>query len=328
MGFSKIRPKTADQPAQVKVETQKTLKSSICCTGVALHSGAKVSMTLNPAEADTGILFRRTDISGQGAVIPARWDHVVDTRLCTALGNEDGVTIGTVEHLMAAFAGCRIDNAEVEINGAEVPVMDGSSEPFVFLIECAGILDQQALRRGIRVLKSVTVEDGDALAALYPADGFSVDFEIDFDSSAIGRQEIALGLVNGTFKKELCRARTFGFLQDVERLWENGLARGGSFDNAVVVSGDKVLNVDGLRYDDEFVRHKALDAIGDLYNAGGPIIGRYYGHRAGHAVTNKLLRALFSDPEAWCFDTVSMDEAGVGVFPISEEAPVSVAAAG
>lgn len=327
MGFSKIKPKTANQSDEVKFETQKTLKSSICCTGVALHSGTKVTMTLNPAEPDTGIVFKRIDIGGQGAVIPARWDRVVDTRMCTTLGNEDGVTIGTVEHLMAAFAGCRIDNAEVEINGAEVPVMDGSSEPFVFLIECAGILDQRVPRRGIRILKPVTVEEGDAMAALYPADGFSVDFEIDFDSSAIGRQEIALGLVNGTFKKELCSARTFGFLQDVERLWENGLARGGSFDNAVVVSGDKVLNVDGLRYDDEFVRHKALDAIGDLYNAGGPIIGRYQGRRAGHALTNVLLRALFADPDAWCYDEVSLEGTKTQILPVVDE-PVSLAAAG
>lgn len=324
MGFSKIRSEPVDRSQEVKIETQKTLKSSICCTGVALHSGAKVSMVLNPADAGTGIRFRRTDIAGMGAVIPARWDHVVDTRLCTVLGNEDGVVVGTVEHLMAALAGSGIDNAEIEINGAEVPVMDGSAEPFVFLIECAGILDQGAPREGVRVLKTVSVEDGMSKASLYPASEFTVGFEIDFDNALVGRQEISVGLVNGTFKKELCRARTFGFLQDIEALWANGLGLGGSLENAVVVSGEKVLNADGLRYPDEFVRHKALDAIGDLFMAGAPIIGRYQGYRAGHALTNKLLRKLFADPEAWCFDMITSSDADAR--PVNTEFRIAASA--
>ena len=324
MGFSKIRSQTADWTDEVKIETQKTLKSSISCTGVALHSGTKVSMVLNPAEPGTGVRFRRTDIAGQGAVIPARWDHVVDTRLCTVVGNPDGVVVGTVEHLMAALAGCGIDNAEIEINGAEVPVMDGSSEPFVFLIECAGISDQGAPREGVRILKTVTIEDGMSKAALYPGGEFSVGFEIDFDNALVGRQEISVGLVNGTFKKELCRARTFGFLQDIEALWANGLGLGGSLENAVVVSGEKVLNADGLRYPDEFVRHKALDAIGDLYQAGAPIIGRYQGYRAGHALTNKLLHKLFADPDAWCYDLITTGESYAR--PVEQEIQVAASA--
>lgn len=326
MGFPQIKPRTVDQANKVKIETQKTLKSSICCAGIALHSGVKVSMVLNPAAVGTGIVFRRTDISGKGAIIPARWDHVVDTRMCTVLGNDEGVTVGTVEHLMAALAGCGISNAEIEINGPEIPVMDGSSEPFVFLIECAGVLDQEAPLQGVRILKPVTVDDGHSTATLYPGCGFSVGFKIDFNSPLVGRQAISLGLVNGTFKKELCRARTFGFLKDVEQLWASGLALGGSLENAVVVSGDKIMNVDGLRYGDEFVRHKALDAIGDLYMAGMPIIGRYEGDCAGHALTNRLLRELFADDSAWCYDLVTVDETDDTVVPFAEEGPVELAA--
>ena len=326
MGFPEIRRQPIDQLPEVKIDTQKTLKSSICCTGVGLHSGAKVWMVLKPAEINTGITFRRTDISGKGAVIRAHWKNVVDTRLCTVLGNEDGVTIGTVEHLMAALAGSRIDNAEIEINGPEIPVMDGSAEPFVFLIECAGILDQEAPRRGIRILKPVMVEENGASAALYPGQGTSVGFEIKFDSALVGQQAISLGLVNGTFKKELSRARTFGFLHEVEQLWANGFALGGSLDNAVVVSGDKILNEDGLRYDDEFVRHKALDALGDLYMAGAPIIGHYEGRCSGHALTNRLLDALFADPENWCEDVVTDDLGYDTVADVSGDEAVDMAA--
>ncbi|MDA1089712.1 MAG: UDP-3-O-acyl-N-acetylglucosamine deacetylase [Proteobacteria bacterium] len=286
---------------------QRTLKTSINCSGVALHSGAKVSMTLNPAPADSGISFTRTDIVGRDAVIPAKWDHVVDTRMCTTLGNDDGVTIGTVEHLMAALAGCGIDNAVIELNGEEVPIMDGSSQPFVFLIECAGVVEQDAPKRIIRVLKTVSVNGG--AARLCPGPHLSLDFEIDFDNDMVSQQSLSIGVVNGSFAKELARARTFGFLQDVEALRAAGLAKGGSLENAIVVSGNEVMNEGGLRYDDEFVRHKMLDALGDLYLAGAAIIGGFHGVCSGHATNNMLLKALFADPEAWKRDVLQGHEA-------------------
>ena len=276
-------------------------------------------------------MFRRTDISGGGAEIPARWDHVVDTTMCTVLGNEDGVTISTVEHLLAALSGCGIDNAVIEINGPEVPVMDGSAEPFVFLIECAGTLKQDAPRRAIRVLKTVSVTEGSSTATLTPGKGFSIDFQIDFDSRAISQQALSVGLGDGSFKKEICRARTFGFLDEVEQLRAAGLARGGSLDNAVVVSGDEILNEEGLRYDDEFVRHKILDAVGDLYLAGGFIQGAFTGDCSGHAINNRLLHALFADPDAWALDTVDeasyvADGQGATVSPTSRVAAAAATA--
>lgn len=295
------------------VVRQRTLKSSINCTGVGLHSGDKISMTMNPAPVSTGVVFRRTDIKGAGAVIPARWDHVVDTRLCSVLGNDDGVTVGTVEHVMAALAGCGIDNVEIELNGGEVPIMDGSSEPFVFLIECAGIVEQDAPRRVIRVLKRVEVSYGSGHVAISPAETQVIDFEIDFDSSVVKRQEMSLKVVNGAFRKELSKARTFGFLHEVEALWEAGLAKGGSLDNAIVVSQDGIMNEDGLRYDDEFVRHKVLDAIGDLYLAGAPVIGRFEGVCSGHAANNKLLRTLLADESAWTWDVLSGEAVNLAV---------------
>ena len=309
------KPRKKDRQAPVRVlqfdplgvVRQRTLKTSIDCSGVALHSGAKVSMTLLPADADTGIVFIRTDIAGGGVEIPARWDYVVDTRMCTTLGNEDGVTIGTVEHLMAALAGCGIDNARIELNGGEVPIMDGSSQPFVFLMDCAGVVEQDAPRRVIRVLKTISVLDG--AARLSPGSHLSMDFEIDFDNAMVSKQSLSIGVVNGSFAKELARARTFGFLHEVEALRAAGLAKGGSLDNAIVVSGDTVLNEGGLRFDDEFVRHKVLDAIGDLYLSGASIIGNFQGVCSGHAANNALLHALFADPDAWEYDVLLGDEA-------------------
>jgi UDP-3-O-[3-hydroxymyristoyl] N-acetylglucosamine deacetylase len=254
---------------------QHTLKNAISCTGTGLHSGTKVTMTLCPAAPDTGIVFRRTDAAASGAEIDARWDNVVDTHLNTTIGNADGVKVGTIEHLMAALSGCAVDNAIVEINGPEIPIMDGSAAPFVFLIECAGT------------------------AVLKPGSGFSVSVEIDFESALVARQKLQVNLVNGTFRSEIARARTFGFDHEVAQLQAMGLARGGSLDNAVVVSGDRVLNADGLRYDDEFVRHKVLDSIGDLYLAGGVIIGHFQGFRCGHSLNNALLRSLFAQADAW-----------------------------
>ena len=281
---------------------QRTLKSAIGCSGVALHSGAKVSMSLSPAAPDTGIVFRRTDPVAGDPLIAARWDRVVDTRMCTTLGNKDGTTVGTVEHLMAALAGCGIDNAYVDLNGPEVPIMDGSAHPFVFLVECAGVVEQSAPRRVIRVKKAVTLSEGDKFACLVPAGGFSVSFEIDFDSAIISRQTFAMALTDGAFKKEVARARTFGFMHEVEQLRAAGLARGGSLDNAVVISGDKILNEGGLRYDDEFVRHKILDAVGDLYLAGAPIVGGFHAVCSGHGTNNRLLHRLFADETAWSLD--------------------------
>lgn len=287
------------QASQGNGARQRTLASSIHCLGVGLHSGVKASMTLHPAEPDTGIVFVRSDLGESAKPVPAIWHYGVQAPLCTALEGEDGTRIVTVEHLMAAFAGCGIDNALVEIDAAELPIMDGSAAPFVFLIECAGIAEQGAPRRALRVLKPVQVSDGERTVALAPSDALAIDFEIEFDSPLVGRQSWSVCLENGTFKREVCRARTFGFLEDVDRLRAQGLALGGSLDNAVVVSGDRILNEGGLRYENEFVRHKVLDTLGDLYLAGAPVVGRFSGVRAGHALNLRLLTALFADPAAW-----------------------------
>jgi UDP-3-O-[3-hydroxymyristoyl] N-acetylglucosamine deacetylase len=284
------------------VRSQQTLKDAIHCTGVGLHSGARVSMTLRPAPVGAGVSFVRTDVAGRDRVVPARWDAVADTRLCTVVANADGVTVGTVEHLMAALAGCGVDNCTVELDGPEVPIMDGSSAPFVFLIECAGVAEQDAPVMALRVLKAVTVVDGGKSAALVPSDEPSYSMEIEFASAAVSRQRFRVALGPGVFKRELARARTFGFLHEVEAMRKAGLALGGSLDNAIVVSGDRVLNDGGLRFADEFVRHKVLDGIGDLHLAGGPILGAFHGVKSGHALNNRLLHALFADPSAWTWE--------------------------
>jgi UDP-3-O-[3-hydroxymyristoyl] N-acetylglucosamine deacetylase len=286
----------------IATASQQTLKTAIGCRGIGLHSGLKVSMTLHPAPPDTGIVFRRTD---RAAEIRGNWVNTVETTYCTTLANGEGTSVGTVEHLMAALAGAEIDNAIVELDGPEVPIMDGSCAPFVFLIECAGKIEQEAARRAIKVLKPVSVIEDGASAALFPDRGFSMSFEIDFDNPMIRCQTISLAFDATTFKTELSRARTFGFLEEVDRLRQAGFARGGSLDNAVVVGHDHVLNTGGLRYRDEFVRHKLLDALGDLYLAGGPLLGRFRGVRSGHAHTRRLLTALFADEDAWCYTTSS-----------------------
>ncbi len=278
---------------------QTTLCQRVQCSGIGLHSGNQVSLSLNPAEAGTGIRFRRTDLNGKAAWIEARWDHVVDTRLCTVVGNSHGTIVGTVEHLMAALAAAGVDNAVVELDSPEPPAMDGSSAPFLFLIECAGIKAVRAPRAMLHVCKAVRVSDGEKFAALEPCAYPEMDVEIVFDNPVIGRQRTHMALSGMRFKGELSRARTFGFAHEVEYMRQNGLALGGSLDNAVVVDGDSVLNPDGLRYHDEFVRHKALDAVGDLYLAGGPIVGRYVGYQAGHKLNNLVLRALFDDASAY-----------------------------
>jgi UDP-3-O-[3-hydroxymyristoyl] N-acetylglucosamine deacetylase len=281
--------------------SQRTLKSRIGCRGVGLHSGHKVTMTLLPAAPDTGILFRRIDA---GAELLGSWSNTIESPRCTILSNGEGITISTVEHLMAALAGAEVDNAIVELDGPEVPIMDGSSAPFLFLIECAGVVEQEALRRAIKVLKPVTITEECATVALLPDHSFSMSFEISFTNPLISRQDMCLVLDAATFKAELSRARTFGFLDEVDRLRAAGLGRGGSLENVLVVSGDHVLNSGGLRYANEFVRHKLLDAYGDLYLAGGPIIGHFCGVRSGHAHTRHLLAALFADTEAWRYTSI------------------------
>ncbi|MEA2756005.1 MAG: UDP-3-O-[3-hydroxymyristoyl] N-acetylglucosamine deacetylase [Aliidongia sp.] len=290
--------------------SQKTLKAPIHCTGIGLHSGVKAALTLRPAPVGTGILFRRLDGVGGPVEIAAHWSNALESPLCTTLTDGKNTSILTIEHLMSALAGCGIDNCTIEIIGPEVPIMDGSSAPFVFLIECAGTIDQHVPRQAIKVLKPVSVGDDRAWTSIEPDDQFSVEFEIDFPSKAIARQTANMVIDPVSFKHEISRARTFGFLKDLDALRANGRALGGSLDNAVVIDGDTVVNSGGLRYADEFVRHKVLDAVGDLYLAGGPLLGRFRGSRSSHALNRRLLAALFADRDAWSMAAV--DEAPFG----------------
>ena len=291
---------------------QRTLKNSIHCSGVGLHSGAKVSMTLHPAAPNTGVLFRRTDLKDGPCEIAATWQNAVETPLCTTLIARDPagqeIKFATIEHLLSALLGCGIDNAVIDLNGPEVPVMDGSAAPFVFLIECAGTVEQDVPRRAIEILKEISVSEPDRSASLGPGQGMSVDFEIDFDSPVVARQTCAMEVTEGSYKRDIARARTFGFMHEVDHLRAMGLARGGSLDNAIVISGESILNPEGLRFEDEFVRHKVLDLIGDLYLAGGPIIGVARGFRAGHALTLRLLQALFADDGAWTWRDMTLHD--------------------
>ena len=278
---------------------QTTLARPVSLTGAGLHSGRAARVTLHPAAAGQGIVFRRSDVTAADPVIPARWDLVEQAPLCTRLVNAAGTSVQTVEHVMAALAGCGVHNALVEVSGPEVPILDGSSAPIVAAILDAGLRRLDAPLVALKVLKPVRVEGADgAWAELTPADRLSIAFEIDFADSAIGRQAHALDMANGAFVRELCDSRTFCRRADVERMRAMGLALGGTLRNAVVVEGDRVLTPGGLRRPDEPVRHKMLDALGDLALAGAPILGAYAGHRAGHALTNALLRALFATPGA------------------------------
>ncbi len=288
---------------------QKTLRSAVGCSGIGLHTGAKVALELHPAPVDRGVVFRRLDLEGPGAMIPAHVDQVRTSELCTEIANAAGVSIKTIEHLVAAFAGLGIDNVRVDLDGPEVPAMDGSAAPFVQLIERAGILEQAAPRRYIRVLRPIRIGDARRFAELAPAETFRIGFEIDFPNSPVGEQAIAFDLDYDIFKAELGPARTFGFTRDLEKLWSSGLAKGGSLANAVVVGDDGVLNEEGLRFADEFVRHKALDALGDLYLAGAPILGRFHGTQSGHAMHARLLQALFAEPSAWRVEVLPEAEA-------------------
>ncbi len=292
---------------------QRTLKNVIRATGVGLHTGEKVYLTLRPAAADTGIIFRRVDLE-EPVDIRASPENVGDTCLSTTL-MRDEVRISTVEHLLSAFAGLGIDNAYVDVSAPEVPIMDGSAGPFVFLLQSAGIEEQNAPKRFIRIRESVEVRDGDKWARFEPYDGFKVCFEIEFNHPAFqGRcQDACIDFSTTSFIKEVSRARTFGFLNDIERLRERRLALGGSLDNAIVVDDFRVVNEDGLRYEDEFVKHKVLDAIGDLYLLGRSLIGAFYGYKSGHGLNNQLLRTLMAEEDAWELVT----------FEDSEELPIS-----
>ncbi len=298
---------------------QRTLRNSIRATGVGLHTGKKVFLTLRPAPVNTGIIFRRTDLDPV-VEIPARAENVSDTQLSTTLSQGD-VKISTVEHLLSAMAGMGIDNAYIDMSAAEVPIMDGSAGPFVFLIQSAGIEEQNAPKEFIRIKREVTVRDGDKSATFTPRKGFKVSFTIDFDHPAFkGRSACAeVDFGSTSFVREVSRARTFGFMSEFEYLRSQGLALGGSMDNAIVIDDYRVLNEDGLRYEDEFVRHKVLDAIGDLYLLGKSLIGEFKAFKSGHALNNMLIRELLARPDAW--ELVTFDDSEVA--PISYIAPVA-----
>ncbi|GAB0117483.1 UDP-3-O-acyl-N-acetylglucosamine deacetylase [Acidisoma sp. 7E03] len=282
----------------------RTLRHAIDCQGTGLHSGRETRLVLKPAPAGTGIVFRRTDL---GIDLPARFDLVTDTRLCTKLSapGHPEATVGTIEHIMAALAACAIDNAIIEVDGPEIPIFDGSASPFLFLIDCAGIADLAAPRDMIEVLKPITVSENGATATLEPLPagrswlGLDLSMSIDFSAPAIGQQSFDLRLTEDSFRAELARCRTFALAQEIKQLQAAGLARGGSLANALVVEGSRILNPEGLRVPQEFVRHKVLDAVGDLALAGGPLIGRFTGSRSGHRLNNLLLRALFADATAF-----------------------------
>ncbi len=298
-------------------QLQTTLKTSVTFTGTGLHSGRLVRMRLLPASAEYGIWFRRTDVRDGDTMIAARWDNVVASELCTKISNADGVEVSTIEHIMAAVAGTGLNNVLIEIDGPEVPILDGSAAPFVSGILARGLMRLEAPSRAIEILKPVEVRRGDATARLVPSEGYHMSFTIDFDEKAIGRQERHIDLSNGAFVRELCDSRTFCRQQDVDAMRERGLALGGTLENAVVVDGADVLSPGGFRHVDEAVRHKMLDALGDLLLAGAPLLGHYEGDRAGHALTNHLLRALFADPEAFrmviCDDATAARLPGVGI---------------
>lgn len=296
---------------------QRTIKQSVQETGIGLHKGDKVTMTLRPAPANTGIVFRRVDLEPY-ADIPARANGVGDTMLCTCISNEQGVTISTVEHLASALAGLGIDNIIVEVDSNELPIMDGSASPFIFLLQSAGIEELNAAKRFIKIKRPVKVKDGDKWAELRPYDGFRVDFRIDFDHPVISqtRQHMVLDFDSSSYVNEVSRARTFGFMKDLEYMHAHNLALGGSMENAVALDEYRVLNPEGLRYSDEFLKHKILDAIGDLYLGGHSIIGELVAYKTGHGLNNKLLNALLNDSKAWEF--VSYDT--------PEEMPIHFAA--
>ena len=288
---------------------EKTLQNSIPCVGIGLHSGQKIHMALKPAPVGTGVVFIRTDVTDKDNRIPAKYNNIVDTRMCSCLGNKDGVIVGTIEHLMGALNGLGVTNVLIEVDGPEVPLMDGSAADFVTLIECAGVLNQDEPLKAIKILKEISFDDGKGASVLLcPADeGLEMNFMIDFpESKVIGRQEYSIDLTEKNFKDSIAYARTFCQAKDIEMLRSMGLAKGGSLENAIVVDGNKILNPEGTRSENEFVVHKTLDAVGDLYQVGMPIIGHFEGIKSGHMHTNMLLRQLMADKTA--YEVVVLDE--------------------
>ena len=279
---------------------QRTLAHSIRCSGIGLHSGRKIDLVLHPAEADAGISFVRSDL---GVEIPARSTFVTDTRLCTTIGR-DGAHVSTVEHLLSAMAGLGIDNARIEVNGPEVPIMDGSAAPFVFLIQCAGIREQDSPKKVLRVLKKIEVSEGNKRCALYPSAGFKVSYLLDYDHPMLKNRQVSIDFSRQAYTREVSRARTFGFLHEIEALQKAGLALGGSLENAVVLDKYRVINETGFRYRDECVRHKILDTLGDLMLAGHAIVGAFEGQRTGHEMNHKLVSAMLADPESHRIEVV------------------------
>lgn len=305
-----------------KMIRQRTIKQAIASTGVGLHKGNKVQLTLRPAPVNTGLVFRRVDLN-PAVDIPAQAELVRDTQMCTCLITDDNVRVSTVEHLLAAVAAMGIDNLIIEVDSHEIPIMDGSSHPFIYLLQSAGIQEQSAAKKFIKLKQPVRVEEGDKWAELLPHDGFKIDFAIDFDHPAIAdtNQVVSMDFSSNSFIKEISRARTFGFMRDIEYLRANNLALGGSFDNAVVLDEFRILNTEGLRYDDEFVKHKILDAVGDLYMCGHSILGHLRAYKSGHALNNQLLRAVLQQQEAWEFVTFEDDQAQA---PIAFQQPALV----
>jgi len=295
---------------------QKTLNCAVTLTGVGLHTGLESNMTLKPARENAGIVFYRTDVLPLHGRIVAKWDRVNDTMLCTKITNEYGVSVGTIEHLMAALFACDIDNIIIEIDAPEVPIMDGSCEPFVSAIEKAGIVEQNKIREVIEILKPIHVKDHPSRwVSLEPDSKFSMDCHFEFtDRASLPAQNYMFDGELETFKQEIIRARTFGFLQDIEKLWEMGLAKGGSLENAVLIDGSRIVNDEGLRFTNECVRHKVLDAVGDLLLAGYRIQGKLTACQSGHGLMNKLLHALFADPSAWRFKTERIGNDNLAVF--------------
>ena len=278
---------------------ERTIVAPAICAGVGVHTGQRVRLAIRPAQPGTGIVFVRTDVTDRDNRIPVSGEAVVDARLNTMIENAAGVRLSTIEHLMAAFCALGVSNAVIEVDGPELPILDGSALQFVQLLDRAGFRHQSTPVRYIEVLEPIHVTDGDKHAALYPCERYEMRFEIDFDSVVIGNQVVDFVVDEETFRSDIMAARTFGFAHEVEALRRAGLARGGSLENAVVIDGDEILNLGGLRMDREFVKHKALDAIGDLYVLGAPLLGRYEGYKAGHAINNQLVRALLANPQSW-----------------------------